>query len=156
MRHRVIALICISVVSVSAAVAWGSVTQTYKPSRIDATSCHRIYLDTGGPANANGKPHYKREVFVSRHPDLTCGQAAGIGNDMATRYERGLPVRDYPTAPGPTHVPGAQGKWFRLQTALGGFSCLMTARLSDFVSGRCKQRRRLVVFGSENHLYLNR
>lgn len=109
-----------------------------------AASCRRTYPDLS--------PYYRRLVIVRERRGLTCSQAASIGSDVATLYERGLPVADYP--PPPAGVPGGKSQPFGVATALGKFTCHMTARGSDFVDATCSRRTKSVRFESLDHYYL--
>jgi hypothetical protein len=96
-------------------------------------------------------PAYLRLVLVYRFQGLTCLQAAAVGSAVATRYEQGLPVANYPAPP--TGVPGGKGRPFDVATGLGDFNCRMTARGSDFVDATCASSDELVSFESLNHDY---
>lgn len=54
--------------------------------------CERRYRDLA-------LPEYDRLVTVYHYQHLSCGSAARIGSAVADRYERGLPLADYPPAP---------------------------------------------------------
>ena len=110
-----------------------------------AASCRRAYPDWALPV-------YRRLVIVYQRRGLTCSQAASIGSKVATRYERGLPVADYP--PPPAGVTGGEGHPFKVSTGLGRFTCRMTSRGSDFVAATCLRSTKSVRFESLNHYYL--
>ena len=98
-------------------------------------------------------PVYDRNVLVYARQHLTCSQASRVGNAVATVYERGLPVADYP--PPPRGVPGGQSHPFSVHTRYVVFTCVMTARGSDFVAARCRSGVRFVRFFSGNHWFLH-
>jgi hypothetical protein len=98
-------------------------------------------------------PVYDRLVTVNARQHLTCSQASRVGNAVATVYERGLPVADYP--PLPRGVPDGQSHPFSVRTRYGVFTCVMTARGSDFVAARCRSGVRFVRFFSGNHWFLH-
>jgi hypothetical protein len=106
--------------------------------------CHRRFPDR--------IPVYARLVIASARHHLSCSQAARVGNAVATRYERGLPTADYP--PPPKGVPGGQGHRFHVASALGRFTCRMTARGSDFVVAVCRRGARSARVESINDYYL--
>ena len=98
-------------------------------------------------------PVYDRLVVVHQRKQLTCPQAARVGNAVADAYERRLPVADYP--PPPNGVPGGKGRAFKVQTRYGTFTCRMTARGSDFVQASCHGGNRSTSFTSLNHWFLH-
>jgi hypothetical protein len=109
-----------------------------------APSCRERYRDWGSG--------YDREIYVYRRQNLSCSAAAHIGSAVATYYEHGLPLADYP--PPPRGVPGGESRPFPVRTRLGRFSCDMTARGSDFVVATCAHGREYVRFESGNHAYV--
>lgn len=108
-----------------------------------AGSCQQKYADWGVPI-------YFRVVNVSRDRRLTCSDAAFVGSAVATYYEHGLPIADYPRHCGGC-FPGGKGRPFAVPTKLGRFVCHMLSRGSDFVVARCSRDAMVVSFGSENH-----
>jgi hypothetical protein len=98
-------------------------------------------------------PVYDVLVVVYARQHLTCSQATRVGNAVATAYQRYLPTPDYP--PLPSGVPGGQGQPFPAHTRFGTFTCVMTARGSDFVVARCRRGARFVRFLSNTSAFLH-
>jgi hypothetical protein len=115
------------------------------PAHAAPTSCKRTAPDL--------ERVYRRLLIVDEHRGLTCSQGAAVASAVAPRYERGLPVRNYP--PPPAGVPGGRRIPFDVATAAGEFTCRMTARGSDFVVATCNQGSELVRFESLDHAYLS-
>lgn len=90
--------------------------------------------------------------MVSKHRGLNCAQAASIGSHVTMRYERGLPLADYP--PPPAGVPGGRGHTLHVTTAIGKFISRMTSRGSDFVAATRGRGSKSVRFESLNHYFL--
>lgn len=88
------------------------------PRARTAASCQRRFRDVSEPV-------YDRLVRVFERRHLTCSRATAIANHVATLYERGLPIADYPPSPGPP-VGLGRGDPFRMATGLGEFTCHMT------------------------------
>ena len=122
----------------------GTLSSASADRRAGAASCRRSYPDL--------LRVYRRLVIVYERRGLTCSQAASIGSAVATRYERGLPLANYP--PLPNGVPGGQGRPFNVGTRLGKFNCRMTSRGSDFVAATCSRSTKWVRFVSMNHWYV--
>jgi hypothetical protein len=137
-RYRGILAISIAALITASLVASGASAST--------ASCKRTYPDL--------IKTYKRLVTVYERRGLNCSQAAAVGSDVATRYERGLPTRDYP--PPPTGVPGGKSQRFAVVTSAGRFTCRMTSRGSDFVAATCERAAKYVRFVSLNHYYIAR
>jgi hypothetical protein len=112
-----------------------------------AALCQRRFRD---PA----EPVYDRLVKVLKRRHLTCSRAAAISSHVATLAEHGLPIADYPASPGPP-VGRGRGEPFRVATALGEFTCHITATGSDFVTATCSRGNKFVKFKSLNHAYLH-
>jgi hypothetical protein len=102
------------------------------------------------PARLPGRcaTRLQRLAIVDGRHGLTCDEAAREANRVATRYEHGLPRADYP--PPPYGVPGGKHRTFRV----AGFSCLMTARGSDFVEGAWSQGYKHLDFTDDIHRFL--
>jgi len=83
---------------------------------------------------------------------MTCSHAARLGSALATTYERGLPLGDYP--PPPRGVPGGKSHPFDVSTSLGTFTCRMTARGSDFVIAVCSHGAHSAHVESINDYYV--
>lgn len=115
------------------------------PAATNTAACARPYPSA---APENGQ---RRMVVVQARQRLTCSEAASIGNDVANLYysSPGIPVASYP--PLPQGVPGGKGQPFTVSTALGGFTCYMQGRGSDFVAATCTRGNQSVRFGTENH-----
>jgi hypothetical protein len=112
-----------------------------------AALCQRRFRDVAEPV-------YDRVVRVFERRHLTCSRAAAISTHVATLYEHGLPIADYPPSSG-VPVGRGRGEPFRVATALGEFSCHITARGSDFVTAACSRGNKFVKFESLNHAYLH-
>lgn len=93
---------------------------------------------------------YARVVSVSVHLGLSCRQATRIGEDALVLYVHGrIPTPSLP--PLPLGVPGGKSRPFKVNTRWGVFTCVMTARGSDFIDASCTHNGRNVVFDGNTH-----